>query len=69
MSTAPARPDTGLRRGDAVRIAKRTGLSVQHVSECAKGNRVPSARLAKEIDRLRARRAREAQQETAAAVA
>lgn len=50
-----ARKDA-LRHGDVTAIARQTGLSVQHVSECVKGRRVPSARLRRAIDRLTAKR-------------
>ena len=49
-----------LKRGDVAAIARRLGLSINHVSLVAKGERVGSDRLTREIERLRARRAREA---------
>ena len=71
MTTTPAPvTDTGLRRGDAASIARRLGYSVQHVVECAKGERTAATKLAREIERMKARRAREAAaEERTAAVA
>jgi hypothetical protein len=49
---------TGLRRGDAAKIARRCRVTVQHVVEVAAGNRAGRASLVKLIDAYRARAAK-----------
>jgi hypothetical protein len=51
---------TGLRKGDASKIARRCKVSVQHVVEVASGNRPGRAALVKLIDAYRRRAAQEA---------
>ena len=50
---------TGLQRGDVAAIARRLGLSVQHVDLVAKRKRVGSEDLTREIERVRQERAAE----------
>lgn len=50
-----ARKDV-LLHGDLTAIARQAGRSVQHVAECVKGNRKPSARLRRAIERRIAKR-------------
>lgn len=49
--------DAGVDRGDVAAIARRTGVSMQHVSLCVRGERIPGPKLAAEINRVRALRA------------
>lgn len=48
-----ARKDTGLRDGDAAKIARIHRVSVQHVVEVAKGNRPGRESLLKTIQKYR----------------
>lgn len=48
-------PNTGLVRGQASKIARIHRLSVQHVLECARGNRQADERLARTIEDYRQR--------------
>lgn len=49
------RKQSGLRRGDASKIARIHRVSVQHVIEVARGNRSGRPALCKTIDSYRAR--------------
>jgi hypothetical protein len=50
-------PGTGLVRGQPSTIARIHRLSLQHVLECARGNRKPDEKLARTIEQYRERNA------------
>lgn len=49
-----------LKRGTAVKIARKLQLSVNHVSKSIKGERIPGAELAREIEKERQRQSKHA---------